>query len=122
MLIGNYFKNLNSKYKNHFFSGLSFNSLTCKRNNILWFPRNGRLDPHPDYGFFAENCISDIKTAFRYKIPAIIDFHRVNIAGRYNANYRNQSLEELNKVLTYTRKHWPDTRFITTEELINICK
>ena len=34
-----------------------------KRNNILWFPRNGRLDPHPDYGFFAENCISDIKNS-----------------------------------------------------------
>jgi len=36
MLIGYYFKNLNLKYKNHFFSGLSFNSLACKRNNIFF--------------------------------------------------------------------------------------
>ena len=36
MLIGNYFKNLNLKYKNRFFSGLSFNSLTCKKNNIFF--------------------------------------------------------------------------------------
>ena len=36
MLIGNFFRNLNLKYKNHFFYGLSFNSLTCKKNNIFF--------------------------------------------------------------------------------------
>ena len=36
MLIDSYFKNLNLKYKNRFFSGLSFNSLTCKKNNIFF--------------------------------------------------------------------------------------
>ena len=36
MLAGNFFRNLNSKYKNHFFYGLSFNSLTCKKNNIFF--------------------------------------------------------------------------------------
>ncbi len=36
MLIGNFFKDLNFKYKNHFFSGLSFNSSQCKKNNIFF--------------------------------------------------------------------------------------
>jgi len=31
MLIGNYFKNISSKFKNHFFSGLSFNSSYCEK-------------------------------------------------------------------------------------------
>ena len=44
MLIGNYFKNLNSKYKNHFFLGLSFNSVTCKKNNIFFAIKGTETD------------------------------------------------------------------------------
>ena len=40
MLIGDYFKKINIKYKNHDFSGLSFNSATCKKGNIF-FAING---------------------------------------------------------------------------------
>jgi len=36
MLVGNYFKKINIKNKNHYFSGLSFNSETCKKNNIFF--------------------------------------------------------------------------------------
>lgn len=44
MLIGTYFKNFNLKYKNHFFSGLSFNSLTCKKNNIFFAIKGTEID------------------------------------------------------------------------------
>ena len=44
MLIGSYFKNLNLKCKNHFFSGLSFNSLTCKKNNIFFAIKGTKID------------------------------------------------------------------------------
>ena len=44
MLIGNYFKNINLKYKKHFFSGLSFNSLTCKRNDIFFAIKGNETD------------------------------------------------------------------------------
>ena len=44
MLIGNYFKNLNLKYKNHFFSGLSFNSSYCKKNNIFFAIKGTKID------------------------------------------------------------------------------
>jgi len=36
MLIGKFFKNINPKYKNHYFSGLSFNSIATKKNNIFF--------------------------------------------------------------------------------------
>ena len=36
MLIGQYFKNLDPKFKNHFFSGLAFNSKICKKNSIFF--------------------------------------------------------------------------------------
>ena len=36
MLIGNYFKKINSEYKNHYFSGISFNSAHVKKNFIFF--------------------------------------------------------------------------------------
>ena len=36
MYIGQYFKNINSKFKNHFFSGVSLNSKVCKKNYIFF--------------------------------------------------------------------------------------
>ncbi len=36
MHLGNYFKKINSKYKNYYFTGLSFNSLNCSKNNIFF--------------------------------------------------------------------------------------
>ena len=44
MLIGNYFKNINSKFKNHLFSGLSFNSSHCKKNYIFFAIKGTSLD------------------------------------------------------------------------------
>ena len=44
MLIGNYFKKINSKYKKNFFSGLSFNSLTSKKNNIFFAIKGVKTD------------------------------------------------------------------------------
>ncbi|OUX46474.1 MAG: UDP-N-acetylmuramoyl-L-alanyl-D-glutamate--2,6-diaminopimelate ligase [Candidatus Pelagibacter sp. TMED275] len=36
MLVGDYFNNIKPEYKKHFFSGLSFNSLKCKKGNIFF--------------------------------------------------------------------------------------
>ena len=44
MLIGNHFKKINSKYKKHYFSGLSFNSLTCKKDNIFFVIRGTKIN------------------------------------------------------------------------------
>ena len=44
MYIGNFFKGINFKYKKHYFSGLSFNSLTCKKNNIFFAIKGNKID------------------------------------------------------------------------------
>ena len=44
MLIGNFFKNINPKYKRHYFSGLSFNSLKCKKGNIFFAIKGNQVD------------------------------------------------------------------------------
>ncbi|MBA1339874.1 MAG: murE/murF fusion protein [Pelagibacterales bacterium] len=44
MLIGNYFKEINSKYKDRYFSGLSFDSSTCKKDNIFFAIKGNEYD------------------------------------------------------------------------------
>jgi len=44
MLIGKFFKKINLKYKKYYFSGLSFNSLTCKKNNIFFAIKGNKMD------------------------------------------------------------------------------
>ena len=43
MLIGHFFKNIKTKYKNHYFSGFSFDSSKCKKNYIF-FAIKGNLN------------------------------------------------------------------------------
>ena len=65
MLIGQYFKNLNPKFKNHYFSGLSFNSQSCKKNNIFFAVKgtslngNKYIDDAINKG--AKTIVSDLK-------------------------------------------------------------
>jgi MurE/MurF fusion protein len=46
MLTGKYFKKINLKYKNHYFSGLSFNSVTCKKNYIFFAIKGNVINGH----------------------------------------------------------------------------
>ena len=44
MLIGNYFKKVNLKNKNHYFSGLCFNDQLCKKDNIFFAIRGNKTN------------------------------------------------------------------------------
>ncbi len=65
MLIGNYFKNINLSFRNHKFSGLSFNSNDCKKNYIFFaikgnnFNGNSFIDHAINKG--AKTIVSNIK-------------------------------------------------------------
>ena len=91
-----------------------------KSNGFFWSVRNARLDPHPEYKFYHEQCLKSIETAFKDKIPAVIDFHRVNFAGRFNPEYRDTTLTELKKLLDGIYKNWSDVKFMHTAELNNL--
>ncbi len=100
------------RYRNIFFR---------KKNQLYWIPRTARLDPHPDYNYYSKDCISQIEKAFSLKMPAIIDFHRVNFSGRFNSNYRDRSLNELDAVFKIVKFKWPDAIFISTSDFIKLC-
>jgi hypothetical protein len=89
-----------------------------KRNGLLWSIRNVRLDPHRDYGFDATRAVADINIAFENKLPAVIEFHRVNFAGKYNPSYRNETISQLCSLFNSIHKKWPEASFLTSNQLI----
>jgi murE/murF fusion protein len=44
MIIGNFIKRIELKYKNHYFSGICFDSLKCKKNNIFFAIKGSKTD------------------------------------------------------------------------------
>ena len=44
MFIGNFIKKINPKYRKHNFSGISFNSKTCKKNNVFFAIKGNEID------------------------------------------------------------------------------
>ena len=91
-----------------------------KRKGLYWSVRNARLDPHKDYNMLHEQCLMSIEKAFEYKIPAVIDFHRVNFAGTYAAEYRSRTIKELDLLLEKILLKWPESKFLHSQNLNDI--
>ncbi len=90
------------------------------RKGLYWSIRNARLDPHVSYGFDHLQCLDSIEKAFKYDLPAVIDFHRVNFAGSFDPAYRSDTLKELSLLLKSIHKKWPDSQFIHSQNLNEI--
>lgn len=65
-------------------------------------------------------CIKEIKQAFYFRKPAIIDMHRVNISGEIFECNRNKGCVALEKILTWLLKTYPDVEFVSSDELNSI--
>lgn len=91
-----------------------------KRKGMFWSVRRARLDPHEDYRFYHDQCMASVENAFDSRMPAIIDFHRVNFAGRYAPEYRNKTIKELKLLFNSIYKKWPEAKFIHSQNLNDI--
>ena len=67
MLIGNYFKKINTQYKNYYFSGLSFNSQTCKKDNIFFAIKGNEIDGHNFIKSAIKNGAKTIVSNYNYQ-------------------------------------------------------
>jgi hypothetical protein len=65
-------------------------------------------------------CLSDIKTAFNWKKPAIICSHRVNFIGELDEKNRNNNLKLLFRLLSTILKKWPDAEFLSSADLTKL--
>ena len=94
-----------------------------KKNSYgqVYLTRNAGFEPSdPNTQNALENCINDIKIAFKWGKPAVISTHRVNYIGFIEKNNREKGLSLLNKLLEEIIKKWPDVEFMTSEELGNL--
>ena len=91
-----------------------------KRHGLFMSVRNSRLDPHKDYNLNHEQCLDSIGKAMDNKIPAVIDFHRVNFAGKFDKKSRDTTLKELKLLFDKIFIKWPGVKFIHAQMLYEI--
>ena len=94
MFIGNFIKKINPKYKRHYFSGLSFNSSTCKKNNIFFAIKGNNIDGN-----------KFIEDAIKKGAKTIVS---------------SKKFEGLRKNILYIKSK--NTRKLLSETAYNICK
>jgi hypothetical protein len=71
-------------------------------------------DPKKDW---VSSCLEEIKTAFVWNKPAIIETHRVNYIGVIEPQNRERNLKLLEKLLTEIITRWPHVDFMTSVQL-----
>ena len=89
-------------------------------NGITYMTRNCFFEPSDPAKDWVDSCLEEISSAFRWKKPAIISSHRVNYIGVHDKRNRDKGLAQLKTLLKQILKNWPETEFITSEELGNI--
>jgi hypothetical protein len=84
---------------------------------IKYIVRNCFFEPSQRGRDWADSCLSEISTAFKWQKPAIISSHRVNYIGALDKQNRENGLVQLSLLLRKIVKNWPDVEFITSAEL-----
>ncbi|MBN1186457.1 MAG: hypothetical protein JXB49_29545 [Bacteroidales bacterium] len=88
-----------------------------ERNGLSYIIRNCFFEPSQEGKDWIDSCLFEIKSAFRWKKPAIISSHRVNYIGKLNLSNRDRGLRQLSVLLKEITKNWPEVEFITTTHL-----
>lgn len=93
---------------------------TKEANGLRIYRRNCKFEPAKNHNIdWVDRCLSEIKIAFRWGKPAVIDSHRVNYIGSISPENRDYTLKELKRLLKEIVKRWPDVEFINSEQLYN---
>lgn len=80
--------------------------------------RNCRFEPSSDPHYnWVDNCLEQIKIAFQWRKPAIIESHRVNFIGYIDRSNREKNLVLFEELLRRITEAWPDVEFMTSDQL-----
>jgi hypothetical protein len=66
-----------------------------------------------------DQCLRDIRAAFRMRKPAVISTHRINFCGFLDESNRDQNLMALRALLERALKEWPDLEFVSSVDLLD---
>lgn len=62
-------------------------------------------------------CLHDIRAAFRMRKPAVISAHRINFCGFLDASNRDQNLAALRQLLSQLTAEFPEIEFMSSQNL-----
>ena len=83
--------------------------------------RNAHFEPSQVPGKNSvDECLRRVNIAFRWGKPAIISTHRLNFIGYIHPENRKQNLKEFRELLRQIVKNWPETEFMTSDQLGNL--
>jgi len=98
-----------------------------KNNNFVYNVRNAFFEPSTIVEFDKRReSLYELQRrterVFLNKNPLVISMHRLNFVGRIDVKNRDTNLILLRDYLKWLTKHYPDVKFLTTVELINLIK
>ena len=100
-------------------------TFTYKKNNFIgrkspsgltYLMRNCYFEPSQSTAS-AEDCLERVKIAFRWKKPATISMHRLNVIGAIDEDNRSNNLNSLKCLLKSIVKLYPNVEFLSSDEL-----
>jgi len=103
------------KYKRNNFTG-------CRsKAGLVYITRNAYFEPtqNPDFDWI-NDCLNRVKIAFRWRKPAVISMHRLNVIGSIDENNRTKNLKLLKLLLSEIVKRYPDVEFMSSDDLGNL--
>ncbi len=84
----------------------------------IYITRNCFFEPSEPSSFnWLDNCLNEVKIAFRWNKPAVISTHRVNFSGLLDPANRASGLKQLDQLLKTILAKWPQTEFMTSAQL-----
>lgn len=95
----------------------SLGQVSIVRNCFFEPTSVGEYAPNSDW---VSNCLKEIEIAFFWNKPAVISAHRVNFIGSLNPESRDLGFFKTRTLLAGILKKWPETEFLTSEELGNL--
>jgi len=106
----------NKKIKRHFTGQVN-------KINQIYTVRNCFFEPTLHQNKDSVNhCLKEIKTAFRWKKPAVISSHRINYVGGLSTQNRDYNLNKLGELLNLILKKWPEVEFFSSAKLGSVIK
>lgn len=85
-----------------------------------YITRNCFFEPSQQGKDWVDSCLKDIEIAFHWHKPAVISSHRVNYIGALDLKNRVNGLRHLEILLRSILNKWPNTEFMTSDELGNL--
>lgn len=87
-------------------------------HDMMYLVRNVEFEPSSSKNVhWINKAMKQIRFAFLFHHPAIINTHRQNYIGSINKENRDNGLTQLSELLDTVLKQWPDVQFVSSPEL-----